>query len=114
MEGGPLGQAGEQVSELKSSGPQEPCIRGHSHYRLSDLQRDDLRIRDSSSGVFSPLGQEIVHRAVNGDEQQIEVGVHRGPPKSRQSVFSTAGLDLPAYNPSPNPKTTAQAVALLI
>ncbi len=80
---------------------------------LGDTQRDELRIGDPPSGVFCPSRQEIVHRAVNSDKQQIEVGVHRGPPKSQRSVFSTADFDLPAYNPSPNPKTTASAVALL-
>jgi hypothetical protein len=60
------------------------------------------------------LGQEIVHRAINSDQQQIEVGVHRGPPQGRRSIQNTVDFDLPAYVTFPNTTTTPTAVALLI
>lgn len=55
----------------------------------------------------------IIGHAVNSDQQQIEVGVHRGPLGSAVTV-STADFDLPAYEPFPRPTTTSAAVALLI
>src|SRR6185437_1428058 len=112
--GGPLRQVGKQVTKLTASGPEEPCVGGHPHHRLRDTQSDDLRIRDPPSGVSCPPRQEIVHRAVNSDKQQIEVGVHRGPLRVGAGYVSTADFDLPAYNPSPRPTTTPPAVALLI
>src|ERR1700677_197474 len=114
MKRGPLGQAREQVPELAASGPQEPFIARDPHHRLSYTERDDLRVGDPSPCVSWPGRQEIISHAVNSDQQQIEVGVHRGPPKSRRSVLSTADFDLPAYNPSPQPTTTPTAVAQLI
>lgn len=43
-------------------------------------ERDDLRICDPAAGVSWPFGQEIVCRAENRGEAQVEVGVHRGLP----------------------------------
>ena len=58
---------------------QEPPVRRYAHDRLGDTQRHDLRVCDASPGVLRLLGQEIVSRHINGSEQQVEVGVHRGP-----------------------------------
>src|ERR1035441_156761 len=80
MKRGPLGQGREQVAKLAASSPQEPFIARHTHHRLGYTERDDLRVRDPSPRVSWPDRQEIIGRAVNSDQQQIEVGVHRGPP----------------------------------
>jgi hypothetical protein len=65
-------------------------------------------------GVGGLRRQEIVDSAVNSDQQQIEVGVHRGPPQGRQLAQSTADFDLPAYVPFSTTTTDDQAVAQLI
>jgi hypothetical protein len=96
MKGGPLRQVWEQVAELAASSPQEPFIAGHAHHRLGYAESDDLRVRDPSPCVSWPGRQEIIGRAVNSDQQQIEVGVHRGPLGSAVTL-STADFDLSAY-----------------
>ncbi|HMH47597.1 MAG TPA: hypothetical protein VK538_07765, partial [Solirubrobacteraceae bacterium] len=58
-------------------------------------------------------GQEIVGHAVNSDQQQIEVGVHRGPLGSAVGIEHRR-LRLLRYVPFPGPTTTPTAVALLI
>jgi hypothetical protein len=55
-------------------------------------------------------GQEIVGRHINGSEQQVEVGVHRGPLRSTVCL-STADFDPAAYKPS---ETTVTAVESII
>ena len=65
-------------------------------HRLRDAQRDDLRVGDHAPGVLGRLGQEIVGRAENGNQQQVEVGVHRGP-LGRRRELSTADFDLLRY-----------------
>jgi hypothetical protein len=68
--------------------------------------------RLAAAGALHGRGvdQEIVSRHVNGGEQQVEVGVHRGPLRSAM-VASTADLDPAAEKPS---KTTAGAVESII
>jgi len=66
---------------------------------------------DASSGVPRPHGQEIVSRDINGSEQQVEVGVHRGPLRVGGWLLSTADFDHAAYKPS---KTTAPAMESII
>ena len=92
---------------------QEPWIGRDSHDRLRDAQGDDLRVGDPATRVPRPLGQEIVRDAVNNREQQVEVGVHRGPPEGRRWLLSTADFDLRCYVPF-NTTTPPPAVALLI
>ena len=41
-------------------------------------ERDDLRVCDPAPAVSWLLRQEIVGRAINGREESVEVGVHRG------------------------------------
>jgi hypothetical protein len=65
-----------------------------------------------SSGIFCPFGQEIVSDAEHVDEQQVEVGEHRGPSGSAVTE-RTADFDPAAYVPF-NPAHTPQAVELLI
>jgi hypothetical protein len=71
---------------------QEPAVGRNSHDRLRDTERDDLRVCDPSRSVPCSLGQEIVGRDEHGREQQVEVGVHRGPLGSAMPM-STADFD---------------------
>jgi hypothetical protein len=98
------------VSEALGRDREEPSIRRDPHDRLRHAQRDDLRVCDPSSGVVLPLGQEIVGRDEHGREQQVEVGVHRGPHRSAMQL-NTADFDPAAPKPSTN---TAPAVESLI
>jgi len=63
-------------------------------------------------GVLGCFGQEIVSGAENSDQQQVEVGVHRGP-QGRRWRLSTADFDLPAYVTLP-PTGPSPAVKRLI
>jgi hypothetical protein len=100
------GELREQVAQLLARDGEKAPIGGDGHDRLGHAQRDDLRVCDASLGVLRLLRQEIVSRHVNGSEQQVEVGVQRGPLRSAMLV-STADFDPAAEKPS---KTTAGAV----
>jgi hypothetical protein len=104
------GDPREQVAQMLRRDRQEPPVGRDPHDRLRDAERDDLRVCDASLGVLRLLGQEIVSRDINGSEQQVEVGVHRGPFRSAMHQ-STADFDLAAQKPS---KTTASAVESII
>jgi hypothetical protein len=95
---------------MLASNAHEPPVRRDSHDRLGHAQRDDLGVCDASPGVPRLLGQEIVSRHVNGSEQQVEVGVHRGPLWSAMQL-STADFDPAAHKP---PTTTASTVESII
>ena len=82
----------------------EAPVAGDTHDRLSNAKRDDLRICDHPTGVPWRFRQEIVRRAINGDAESVEVGVHRG--LLVDGDFSTADFGLSAQNPS----TTVTAV----
>ena len=71
---------------------------GDSHDRLGDTQRDDLCVCDHPTGVPWRFRQEIVSRAIHGDAESVEVGVHRG--LLVDGDFSTADFGLSAQNPS--------------
>jgi hypothetical protein len=115
MKGAALGQPREQVRQPVGGHRQELLIGAAIEHRLGEAQRDDLRVGDPSPGVGGPDRQEIVDRAVNSDQQQIEVGVHRGPPQGRRlALQSTADFDLPAYVPFSTTTTRRQDVAQLI
>jgi hypothetical protein len=60
-----------------------------------------------------PLGQEIVNGAEHRDEQQVEVGEHRGSSMESAVTERTADFDLTSYVPF-DPATTPPAVELLI
>jgi hypothetical protein len=104
------GDAREQVTQMLGSDSEEPPVRRDSHDRLSDAERDDLRVCDSSPGVPRPARQEIVSRDIHGSEQQVEVGVHRGPLRSTM-LQSTADFDPAAYKPA---RSTANPVESII
>ena len=61
-------------------------------------RREVLSVRDQPPGIGRPLGQEIISRAINGDAESVEVGVHRGL-RVDGAVLSTADFDLSVSNP---------------
>jgi hypothetical protein len=107
---GPFGQQREQVTEAFARDREEALVGGNPHDRLGDAERDDLRVGQHPSGVASRPWQEIVGDAEHGNQQQVEVGEHRGPLGSTARA-GTADFDLTAVGPS---KTAAAAVELLI
>ena len=92
---------------------QEPPIGRDSHDRLSDAEGDDLCVCDPAGSVLLPFRQEIVGCDEHGREQQVEVGVHRGPFRSAMRL-STADFDPAAPSPLQTPTITATAVESLI
>jgi hypothetical protein len=101
-------QAGKQMPQLPLRRPQEAPIRRDPHQHLRDTERNDLRVGELSPCVRRPSGQEVVGRAVDTDQQQVEVGVHRG--LLVNGVKDTADFDLPHLVPI----ATANAVASII
>src|SRR5579859_848372 len=95
---GPVRQHREQMRELLASGPNEPAVRADPHDRLRDSQRDDLRVGQDPPGVLRRLRQEIVSRTEHSNQQQVEVGEHRVPPRSTVRI-GTADFDLTATGP---------------
>jgi hypothetical protein len=87
---------------------QEPPVRRSPHDRLRDAERDDLRVCDPSTSVPPPLRQEIVRRAINGDEKSVEVGVHVASWSTMPLVTADFGL-FPQ-----KPSNTATAVESII
>ena len=102
----PVGQRREQVAELLARCLDELRIRGDPHDRLRDRERDDLRVGQDPPGVLRRLRQEIVSRTEHSNQQQVEVGEHRGPLGSTARI-GTADFDLAAIGPY-------EAVELLI
>ena len=74
---------------------QKPGVGWDSHDRLSDAQGDDLSVGDLATRVAGPLGQEIISDAINNNEQQVEVGEHRGSSWESAVTESTADFDPP-------------------
>jgi hypothetical protein len=104
------GDAREQVAQVLFGDREKPSIGRYAHDRLGDAERDDLCVCDASPGVLRSFRQEIVSRHVNGCEQQVEVGVHRGPLWSAM-LLSTADFDPAAQKP---PMSTALTVESII
>src|ERR1700681_3236394 len=98
----------EQVDKPPPRGLEEETVARYRHDRLSDTERDDLRVCDHPPGVPCRFRQEIVSSAINDRAESVEVGVHRG--LLVDGDFSTADFDLSATNPS----NTATAVESLI
>jgi len=91
----------------------QPRIGRDPHHRLRNAQRDDLRVSHDPSGVSWLLRQEIVRSAVNSDQQQVEVGEHRGSSLESAVTERTADFDLSVYVPC-RPAHEQHAVELLI
>ena len=72
------GKQGEHVPELAAGGTQEAPGGVDPHQHLGDAEGDDLGVGQPAAGDARPARQEVVGRAVATDEQQVEVGVHRG------------------------------------
>src|SRR5436305_1397149 len=87
---------------------EEAAVAGDPHDRVRDAERDDLRVCDDPTGVPCRFRQEIVRRAIDGDAEGVEVGVHRD--LLVDGVLSTADFDPSAQSPS----NTATAVESLI
>jgi hypothetical protein len=107
---GPLGQQREQMHEPLVGDGKKPLVGGDPHNRLRDAERDDLRIGQDPSAVARPPGQEIIGNAEHRNQQQVEVGEHRGPLGSTARI-GTADFDLDAPGPY---SATSTAVELLI
>ena len=80
-----------------------------SHHLLGDRERDDLRIRHATPSVLTPFRQEIVSGAEHRHEQQVEVGEHRGPPRST-ALLSTADFDPAAEIPYPTALPAVESI----
>jgi hypothetical protein len=67
------------------------------HDRLCDTERDELRVGNHPTRVCGGFWQEIVRCAINGDAEQVEVGVHGG--LLVDGVLDTADFGLSVQNP---------------
>jgi len=76
---------------------------------LADAESDDLSVGDPAAGVIRLAGQEIVRHAINGGEESVEVGVHRGLQVDGENLI-TADFGLS----SPIPSTSAASVVELL
>jgi len=101
-----LGQLGKQVAKSLVSDPQKAPVRRDPHDRLRDTERNQLRVCDPPASVSRLLRQEIVRRAINGNAESVEVGVHRG--LQVDGVLDTADFGLSAKNP-PNTATAVES-----
>ena len=61
------------MTELPTSGTQETPVTGGPHHDLGDAQRDNLRIAQTASPVAPNRRQQVVGRAVDTDQEQVEV-----------------------------------------
>jgi hypothetical protein len=102
------GQVGKQVTELAARGLQETPVTRLAHQHLRHRERDDLGVGQPTASVSWRLRQQVVSRAVDTDQEQVEVGVHRG--LQADDVGDTADFDLPLLVPT----ATARAVASII
>lgn len=80
VEAGLLGQMREQAGEPLAGDGEKAPIRRQPHDRLGDAEGDDLGICDPPARVLRLFRQEIVGAAIDGREEKVEVGIHRGPP----------------------------------
>src|SRR5215210_1460163 len=89
---------------------EEARVGGDTHDRLRNAEGDDLGVGQDPSAVAGSRGQEIVGGAEHADQQQVEVGEHRGP---LRSTVTTAHRRLRPAATGPYP-AAASAVELLI
>ena len=91
-------QFGKQMRETLTRRVDEPRVGGDPHERLRHTERDDFRVGHSATSVPLASREEIVSTAINRDQQQVEVGEHRGPLGSTARK-GTADFDLTAVGP---------------
>ncbi len=91
-------QPRKQMRETFARRLDEPLVGGDPQQRLRDAERHDLRVGHHPTGVRLASRKEIVGTAVNRDQQQVEVGEHRGPLGSTARL-GTADFDLTAVGP---------------
>jgi hypothetical protein len=108
-----VGQLGEQVPKTLACRLDEPRVGLDAHHRLCHTERDDLRVGHDPPGVSWLVGQEIVGGAEHRNQQQVEVGEHRGSSSESAVTESTADFDLTVYVPF-RPRRPQRAVELLI
>jgi hypothetical protein len=101
-------QSGEQVAELAPGGPQEAPIGRDPDQHLGDAEGDDLGVAQRAPRIGRALGQKVVGRAVDTDQEQVEVGVHRG--LLVDDVEDTADFDLPPLVPIATPRAVASII----
>jgi hypothetical protein len=101
------------MPELEDRGPDEPVIAGDAHDLLSDRERDDFCVSQTPAVVERFPGKEIVSYAEHIDQQQVEVGEHRGSSWESAVTERTADFD-PLCYVSFNPTARPHAVELLI
>ena len=77
---------------------EELAVGADLHHGLGDAEGDHLRVGEHPLGVICLARQEIVGEAENSNQQQVEVGEHRGPLGSTVR-YGTADFDLAAFNP---------------
>jgi hypothetical protein len=94
----PLRRQREQLREPLARGVQEPSVGGDPHDRLRDRQGDDPRVGQGPPDVLRWTRQEAVGATEHCNQQQVEVGVHRGPLGSTARV-GAADFDLTAAGP---------------
>ena len=75
---------------------------------LRDAKRDDLGVRQPAPGISRSLWQQVVSRAVDTDQEQVEVGVHRG--LLVDGVTDTADFDLLTLVPIATTETVASII----
>jgi hypothetical protein len=73
-----LRQDRKQVRKLALGQAQEAAIAGRTQHHLGDTQRHHLRIGQPPSPIPRLGWQEIISRAINSNQEQVEVGGHRG------------------------------------
>lgn len=94
------------MTDLLGRGGEKARVLGDPQDRLGDAEGDDLGVGDPAAGVLGLARQEIVRHAINGDEECVEVGVHRGRLVDGEYLI-TADFGLSSPNPS---ITTPEAV----
>ena len=86
------------MRELFTRDFDETSVGGDPHDRLRDRKGDDLRVGQDPSGVLRRLREEIVSGTEHSNQQQVEVGEHRGPLGSTARI-GAADFDLTASGP---------------
>ncbi len=96
------------MADLAARGAQKTAVGRDPHQHLGNAERDHLGVTQPAARVRFALRQQVVSRAVDTDQKQVEVGVHRG--LRVDGAVNTADFGLPLSVP----RATAEAVASII